>query len=543
MQFLQPKPHHNQNPNQDAVANPDMEYPEFVETQNYQPGDIVKHDNRFWKAVTNYVAREVGDLSMAPSDTNTDWLEVTTIDTQLVPEYKLIAKASTPINTFDKVSMDVNGNIQKYPATGGEGYSNFTDKTVDLHNMVYIGNNTGVVIYTEDGVNKLYIRPGVAQSDGSILWGSELSIDSDGPIQKIVSTHINNSYSNITWIEDSSSSLKSMNITTDGSIIGVGSIITPGDAGSRAQVTNAGACYDDINNHLIWAWYEDGQSIYNNYADVNETTITPSGKNDIDMAFGSDVQELEVAIERENIIVQAMSSTGGVYWREAAWDNGRWDQEYSSLSSVAVVVSEDALSLGGIQVNSGAIFGQVQLSLDTWQTYYAGYFSGNTIFAVNAFGGTIEGQEACLVNTDSGLGYNIVFDKNNVFKVYQGSSTNPQAGYQSVYTGAMYLDTTNPYEEYVIMFGSKFAIILNGSEAIKNDIYFIDSNATRTDNYIGNAANSAEIGEDAEVFIGLPMINHPMSYSRGDIFYLGPYKYQAIDEHRVLMIVEETIFP
>jgi hypothetical protein len=24
---------------------------------------------------------------------------------------------------------------------------------------------------------------------------------------------------------------------------------------------------------------------------------------------------------------------------------------------------------------------------------------------------------------------------------------------------------------------------------------------------------------------------------------LGPYKYQAIDEHRVLMIIEETIFP
>jgi hypothetical protein len=92
------------------------------------------------------------------------------------------------------------------------------------------------------------------------------------------------------------------------------------------------------------------------------------------------------------------------------------------------------------------------------------------------------------------------------------------------------------------MFGSNFAILIL-EPATENNVYFIDSNATRTDNYIGNAANSANPGEEVEVFIGLPMINHPMSYSRGDVFYLGPYKYQAIDEHRVLMIIEETIFP
>jgi hypothetical protein len=533
MNFFQPN----------AIINPDLNYPDFDETKNYQPGDIVGYAGRYWKAITNYVARDEYDFSMAPSDTNTDWTEVTNIDIELVPEYKLRAKASMPLVAFDRVSMDVNGNIQKYPATGGEGNSTFTDKVVDKHNIVYIGNNIGIVIYSEANINKLYMKPGQAQADGSITWGSELTLDTGGSVQKISSVHINDSYANITWVEDSATSLRSTNITTNGSIIGVGSVITPGNAGSRAQVTDAGVCFDSSLEQLIWAWYEDGKSIYNNYASFNQTTINPSGSEDIDMAFGSSVQELEVTTEDENIVVQAMSSAGGVYWREAGWNDSRWNDDYDQLSSVAVVVSSGAYSLGGIQANNGAIFGQAQVGLDEWQTYYAGYSSGEQIYTVNAFGGSISAQEACLVNTDSGIGYNIIFDSNNVFKVYQGSSSNPNAGYQPVYTGAATLDTINPYEEYVIMFGSNFAIVIAGSDEIKNEIYFIDSNATRTDNYIGNAAQAVGIGEEVEVYIGLPMINHSMSYARGDVFYLGPYKYQAVDEHRVLMIVEETIFP
>jgi hypothetical protein len=535
MKFFQPN----------AVTTPDIHYPDFDETQNYQPGTIVKYNDSYWKAVTNYVAREGGDLSMVPSNSNTDWTEVANIDIELVPEYNLKAKASMPLEAFDRVSMDVNGNIQKYPATGGEGNSTFTDKVVDKHNIVYIGNNIGVVIYSEANVNKLYMKPGQAQADGSITWGSELALDTGGNVQKIISVYINDTYANITWIEDSTTSLCSTNLTTNGSIIGVGGVITPGDAGTRAQVTDVGVCFDSSNNQLVWAWYEDGKSIYNNYANTNQTTISPSGRDDIDMAFGSSVQELEVTTEYKNIIVQAMSSAGGVYWREAKWKESTWgsDNDYDELSSVAVVVSSGAYSLGGIQSNNGAIFGQAQVGFDEWQTYYAGYSSGDQIYSVNSFGGRISAQEACLVNTDSGIGYNIIFDANNVFKVYQGSSSNPSAGYQPVYTGAATLDTINPYEEYVIMFGSNFAIVLAGSDAIKNDIYFIDSNATRTDNYIGNAAQAVGIGEEVEVYIGLPMINHSMSYARGDVFYLGPYKYQAVDEHRVLMIVEETIFP
>jgi hypothetical protein len=409
--------------------------------------------------------------------------------------------------------------------------------------MVYIGNNTGIVIYSEAGVNKLYMIPGVAQADGSVAWGSEMSIDTSGPVQKIVSTQTTDSYANVTWIENTPGVLKSANITTDGSIIGVGSVITPGDAGSRAEVTHVDVCYDSQNNHIIWAWYENAQSIYNNYATPNQTTIDPSGKDDIDMAFGSAVEELEVTSEYKNIIVQAISSAGGVYWREAYWDDGRWDKNYSDLSSVVVVVSSGAQSLGGVESNNSNIFAQIETSTDTWQTYYASYISGGTINDPSPFGSSLTGGEACLVNTDSGLGYCVLFDKNsNNFKIYEGSSTNPSAGFSLAYTGSLTISATDPIDMFVTMFGSNFAILML-EPATENTVYFIDSNATRTDNYIGNAANSANPGEEVEVFIGLPMINHSMVYSRGDVFYLGPYKYQAIDEHRVLMIIEETVFP
>jgi len=468
------------------------------------------------------------------------------LDKELVPEYKLIATASTPLNMFEQVSMDVNGDIQGYPATGGEGYSTFSTRNIQLHFMIYLSNNTGIMIYTDGTQNTLFMKPGVAQTDGSILWGTEDTTTTTGNVINIKGINIDGTVANVTWVTDSATAtetLRSVNVQTDGTNITKGTVVRPGDSGSHGIVTTADVIWDYTNDNLVWSYAESSSNVFNNYASTSGLSINLSGQSDTNMSITGNIIDMEAATEGDNIIIQILKDTGDVQWTEAAYKRSGFRYHYDDLSNI-INVASGVLSLGGFEASNGAMFGQVELSSNTWQTYYSRYTSGGTIDTPSPFGGNLTAQEAQLVNTNSGAGYNILYDGNtSTFKVYEGNANNPSAGYSFVYGGATVVTTSNPMDTYATMFGSQFAIVLTGDTSIRNNIYFIDSNATRSDNYIGNAAHSANPGDPVEIFIGLPMINHSMTYNRGDIFYLGPYKYQAIDEHKVLMIIEETVFP
>jgi len=557
-------------------------FPDFHEFEDYETGSVVIWDGKLWKAITNYIAREPEDFSMAPGNSK-DWYRVIgkfteLLDTPnifegnsnkvlrvdpneeaisfgsdlgLIPEYKLIAPANSNIKKFDPVSMDVNGNLQKYPASGGETAENFSSKNIKLNHMVYLSAGKGIMLYTDEDPNSLYLRTGVAQTDGSIAWGAMATIATEGEVKEIRATNLDGITACITWIEEAPNnedSLKAVNIQTDGFNITIGEKFRPNNSGSTAEVKTVDILFDKELNHIIWV-YTENQKTYNSYNTFNGLTINPNNVQRVDMELTGDFVSIETTIEKSNIIIQTLDSDGKVLWREVKWKGEWWGSDndrYKILSNIVEVIENNAISLGGLKSNNGIIFGQICISQNLWKTFYSSYISGANIQEPQSFGNTIEALEAQLVNTNSGSGYNIIIDPDRKkFKIYEGSSSNPSSGFGLVYTGISTLDTISPNSLYVTMFGTMFASIFldHSTETPNNKIYFIDSNATRSDNYIGNAASDANIGEMLEIYIGLPMINHSMTYNRGDVFYLGPYKYQAISDHQVLMIVEETIFP
>jgi hypothetical protein len=67
---------------------------------------------------------------------------ISPVDLTLVPQYLLRTTAAQDLNQGDELSMDVNGNVQKYPATGGEGNSQYTTDTVVLHAAMFLNSST-----------------------------------------------------------------------------------------------------------------------------------------------------------------------------------------------------------------------------------------------------------------------------------------------------------------------------------------------------------------------------------------------------------------
>jgi hypothetical protein len=320
---------------------------------------------------------------------------------------------------------------------------------------------------------------------------------------------------------------------TTGSIIGLYSTANP----TTMSVDVFSMCYNAAQQHVVYAFRNiDDNTVYSQFSIVEGTTLKNSGVSEQNTNPGGTTIDIIMKSENDNAIFLFLRSDGDVFLNEAKFGGVRY-----GVISGRQEVTTTGLTLGGLEVKNNYIYCQVEVAEQTWRSFYAEYVSGDSINPVTLFGDPIPGVAAKMVNTTSGNGYNIILNGNGYLEVWEGDSQNPAAGYTKVFTDVNQIDTTNITELDVIMFDATFAILIDGNPNIGNKVAFIDSNATRVDNYIGNAAHAALAGEEVEVLIGLPMINHSFKYNPGDIFYFGPYKYQAIAENKVLMIVEETV--
>lgn len=461
------------------------------------------------------------------------------MDLMLVPEYNLTRNASTALTDGQEVSMNINGDIQGYPATGGASNTDFTERSVIHHNMVFVSGATGIVAYTDATANALFLKPGVAQANGSVIWGTELLITTNGDVSRIRSCQIDATYVNFTWF--AGTGMQSVIVNTNGTTVSLGGIVTPRDADN---VSFGDVAYDSAQNKIVWAWRETDNYVYNNYGKVSGNSMdvddyaAQSGQDP-----GGTTLDLEITSEGNNIICSYHKSDNVLQLMEMNWykptfSTGRYDDNTNVLTVVSGISQ-----LCGVAVYGGTIRCQTKIS-GLFNTYYASYSSGGTINPANQAGGSLSGEAAKTMESDSGLAYNVIYSTGERIEVWELSLGDMATGWEKIFTGAAAIPSTAAVEEvYAVIFGATFAVLLKGDTVIRDTIDFIDSNATRTDNYIGNAMGAANPGDQVTVLMGLPIINHPIIHAPGAVFHNGPYKYQAISKHQVVMIVEETIFP
>ena len=459
------------------------------------------------------------------------------IDFRGVPQYRLITKASTPLTANQEISLDVNGYAQGYPATGGEGGSEYTTKSVVVSNLVYSEQLTGVVGYSDGTANTIYYRVGTQQGDGSILWGVESSVSTAGTPIEINAVKMNSGRVCFCWVTDSGD--------FQAQILQVDTVNQSATGGGVRSYEIGGVTSGDVTfnsrEHLVFGYIYQNDTLYNKYSETDNNTSLEDPYNRISISTVGTATKVQVSYDAENILLQYMNTTNDAYWIDVKWykpvfGTGRYDD-----FSTARQITTDAIDIGGVESENSNAYGQVKKADGTWQTFYTNYTSGSGFGAVANFGTFLTGKLAHLVNSDSGLSYNILVNSTDYLEVWEGSQSDPGDGFTKVYTSLNQIISTTWNDMATTMFESSWAVLIDGDISINNDIAFISSAITRTDNYIGNAMTSVNVGDDIEIFLGLPVISHAWGqYSAGDIFNLGPYKYQAISDRQVVIIVEEV---
>ena len=186
------------------------------------------------------------------------------------------------------------------------------------------------------------------------------------------------------------------------------------------------------------------------------------------------------------------------------------------------------------------MFGMVKDASGDWQSYYAYFSQGNTLNIPVTSGAAIVGKKAYTYKSTSGILYVAVVNATDNLEIWESSYSTVSSGFTKVYTSTFVMTSATQDKMTALLFEAAHAIMGVGDFAVSNDMFIVDSNITRTDNYIGNAASAVNMGEDVEIFLGLPVIAHTGAYSAGDIFNLGPYKYQVVSKHQVVIILEEV---
>ena len=457
----------------------------------------------------------------------------TSIDFRTVPQYALQATSSMPLTQFQEVSLDVNGNVQGYPATSGEGGSIYSERTgVTIATLAYTGSGTGVVGFVDGTANSFILRSGTQQEDGTVIWTAELVVSGlRGNVIEIASTKIDGTQCGFCWVTDQGS----MGGVVANTIPNGDVTITNTYELETSGVISADLTYNPLRGHILFG-YGTSSMKYNVYLSIDNggNLIKPKNRRSFD--FGTPLVKMEVAQGYDDIIYQALCDDGWVYWASSRWDSKRNDYRKNGDDDG---VQGGALSLHGVESANGYIFGQFKVGTNTYQTKFASYSPGGSINPWTDFGGPLTAKAAKLVNTATGLGYNVTVNEADQMTVYEGNAANPNAGFEKVYT-SVNLMTGVTENLCVTMFENVWASVATGS-GVPNQVMFINSNDVRTDNYIGNCQSAVAQGELATILLGLPVIAHAANYSPGNIFYLGPYKYQAITRNQVVVILEEVV--
>jgi len=461
------------------------------------------------------------------------------VNMRLVPQYKLKTVASTDLSIMQEVSLDINGHAQAYPATGGAGSQTFTTRTVVHSAMQPVTGDVGIVGYTEAGSSTLYYRPGVAQPNGSILWGDEAAVGTSAEVIEISTCQIDSTYVVFSWVQ-ADGKLMTQIVNTDGTTVSGGSAHQPDDSG---VVVSAGVGYS-TEHHLVWIFVDVSGVIFNQYGKISGNNLDSNDYSAINSSITGDAVEIKVHCEGDSAVYMARRADGAVYFREVRWDKptfgtGRYDDfSGEKLAATGTLALSKVFSYGRV------IYGMVEDASTDWRAYYAPYSAGSSINTPAACGIAIEGKVAAFTNSSSGLLYALSVNDAKRFEVRSLDMNNPANGFSLIYTGVTNINSVIELSNMnAVIFGATYAMTMHGDPDITRTIYFIDSSATRTDNYVGNAAYAVTAGQTIDVLLGLPIICQPASYTVGDVFFLGPYKYQVIAKNQVVIIIEATIFP
>jgi len=452
------------------------------------------------------------------------------IDFRTVPEYSLTVKASTPLAMFDEVSLDINGNAQKYPATGGEGTSEYTTGSVTVNSMAYQSGGIGVIAYNDGTANNVFLKTGQAQPDGSLLWGSELPVTGlNGNVVELNATSIDSSYTAFSIVTDTNY-FYTLICTSDGSTVSHG--------GLHQVVTNAVSAdinYNPEQRDLTMAYAQTDGKVINNY--TNLSGLSQSNGKTHDTGLTNSVKVL-ISYNYDDICIQSLDNLDVMKWIECDYRGGG-AKRYENKTNVQTVAT-GVVSMAGFEAYNNAMFGQIEDSSGNWQSYWASFSNGGTLDTPGVYGSALAGRYARIYNSTSGIGYNMVINNTDQVEIWEGSANNPSSGFTKIYQSTFTADPGTFETMTALLFEATHAAVATGTGVPSTTMFMIDSNNTRSDNYIGNASSTVNPGEDVAILLGLPIIAHTSDYNPGDIFYLGPYKYQVISKHQVVVILEEV---
>ncbi|RLA01524.1 MAG: hypothetical protein DRQ42_03005 [Gammaproteobacteria bacterium] len=457
------------------------------------------------------------------------------IDFRTVPQYRLKVKAATPLAAYEEVSLNINGDAQAYPATGGENSSEFTTRNVINSTMAYISSGSGIVMYQEDTTNLIFMRAGTANQVGGVDWGPEIEITGfTGTVHEMNATSMNTTYCAFCFVTTSNYLYAIICTQSSGTIThgGVYSIQT-------GSVISADIAYNPSQAHLMFTMAY-GIYVYSGY--TIPSGYNPGGSRSISWFSFTNFPEcvkVQLAYNYYDNCIQGITATGDVYWGEAYIRESFGTIYYDDLTNVRLVVS-GAQELGGLSAYNNNMFGMVKDAAGNWQSYYAYFSQGSTLNIPVTSGAALVGKKAYTYRSTSGILYIAIVNTADNLEIWESSYNTVNSGYTKVYTSTFDMISATHEKMTALLFEAAHAIMGVGEFTVSNDMFIVDSNITRTDNYIGNAASIVNMGEDVEILVGLPIIAHTGAYSAGDIFYLGPYKYQVISKHQVVVILEEV---
>ncbi|HHA19474.1 MAG TPA: hypothetical protein ENK70_07200, partial [Methylophaga sp.] len=292
-------------------------------------------------------AQTTPEVIWTPSEDN--------IDFRTVPQYKLVVKAATPLTQFDDISLNINGDAQAYPATGGESTSEFTTRNLIDSTMTYIGSGSGIVMYQEDTTNQIFMKAGTANQVGGVDWGTEIEITGfSGTVHEMNATSMTSYYCAFCFVT-TSNYLYAIICSQSSGTITHGSVYVI----QTGSVISADIAYNPSRGDLMFTMAY-GTYVYSGY------TI-PSGHNPVGnrgiswFSFTNfpECVKVQLAYNYYDNCIQGITATGDVYWGEAYIRESFGTVYYDDLTNVRLVVS-GAQELGGISAYNNNMFGMVK---------------------------------------------------------------------------------------------------------------------------------------------------------------------------------------
>ena len=459
------------------------------------------------------------------------------IDFRTVPQYKLVVKAGTPLTQYDDVSLNINGDAQKYPATGGESTTEFTTRNVIDSTMSYISGGTGVVAFKEETTNDVYLKAGTSDGIGGVNWGTEVLVSDLGGSECIEmnSCSMTTTYCAFSFVMSNGQWFSVIVYTSNPNIIQksnafqvLGGLVESGDF-----------AWNPTDYELVITMCYNGGQVYS--GSIYVSGFNQESQNWTQLTGMPSSIQCQIAYNYRDACIQTIAADGNVYWIECyRYQFNSWDTPtYNDLTNARNVIT-GALELAGVEAYNYTMFGQVKLANGNWQTYYGQFSAGSTMPVASVYGAEIVGKKASIYKSTSGIGYNAVVNAVDNLEIWEGSYSNLSGGFSKIYTSTFTMTSSTHDKMTALLFESAHAIMGVGDISASKDLFIIDSNITRTDNYIGNAMADTNMGDYVEILLGLPIIAHSLNYSPGTIFFFGPYKYQVITKHQMVVILEEV---